>query len=1009
MDHTLQYHLHAINELCRICAKLALTRKEKRSFNKKSKCRDFQFDILSVFGIDISTDNDTKHSSHICRKCTSRIRNVKKLKSPTMMQAAHSDASKLKNVWVEFNVSDTCLVCNRFKLMGMGNPGLTTIKSHEKLLDNSGDTEIQKEIIPDKSQRGGCDIPLCPTGEEQTVITGPFVNLLCPPVTYSPGGDLPAVLIESTSESDSLSFCDLSNTTETQYRSPSPLSHMSLSRQRTGQLNSHEHRHVTALLHSTPKTRVALVDSQTSPVFKTDVHMSHLPITHTTAASPITCTDQTTKIQKSFTNIQTSPAFKYDLSLTDSLSFPTSQPLLPLEEKLATRLIKRKAEQEGNSLSCKTGGQPLTVQIVSKPRKNYTDISTSTKRRKCKEIEAHRSISIGIKEDNIASELSNEFKRNNDTIKNKVIENTGLKKEVTLDNTNVVAMKVDCGLSYQQLRKARQYLKKDGVHVPHEKKQRDLCNEITQDFIQTRNNVFDSSEGSEIIAPVGSIGNLTSFIISHLDSLNQTNQLTWHSGIPDNEIWIKFGGDHGKDSFKLTMQVVNVDKPNSKNNTIVLAMAYVKDSYDNLSIIMSDTNLQLENLAKLYWNGKLIKLFVFGDYDFYSKTFGISGARGTHPCLWCKISQKQIQQEQYTRAELRTLDSIKTDCDKWETETNADKKYASHFNNCINRPMINIELDRVAPPYLHILLGIMKKHHELLEKAADKLDQQIKDQHEDDTIGVKSGSIACSLIEYGSNWMGAEDKKETIRYVEALEVFGCEATKKSTRLEDLRDDLDNLPKTDIRARTGPIASQLDEKNKESNVIAQNYHGRSYIGNHCHTYFMKKVYEKCTTAIVEKTHELTKNTSIRRDSQHIKDTFDQLNNAYRQVHIHISHCEQISESELQFIDTLVHTYMSLYRTHFPNKVIPKQHFLEVHCVPWINRYGFGLGLHGEQGGELIHSTIAQAERSGRHIRKDQDKLKTVMKTHFLMTAPSLNNLTPQTQRRNKKTTVVKKLF
>ena len=103
-------------------------------------------------------------------------------------------------------------------------------------------------------------------------------------------------------------------------------------------------------------------------------------------------------------------------------------------------------------------------------------------------------------------------------------------------------------------------------------------------------------------------------------------------------------------------------------------------------------------------------------------------------------------------------------------------------------------------------------------------------------------------------------------------------------------------------------------------------------------------------------------------------------------------------------------MSLYRTHFPNKVIPKQHFLEVHCVPWINRYGFGLGLHGAQGGELIHSTIAQAERSGRHLCKDQDKLKTVvMKTHFLMTAPSLNNLTPQTQRRNKKTTVVKKLF
>ena len=68
------------------------------------------------------------------------------------MQAAHIDASKLKIILVEFNVSDTCLVCNHFKLMGKGNPGLQTIKSHEKLFDNSGDTEIQKEIIPDKSQ-----------------------------------------------------------------------------------------------------------------------------------------------------------------------------------------------------------------------------------------------------------------------------------------------------------------------------------------------------------------------------------------------------------------------------------------------------------------------------------------------------------------------------------------------------------------------------------------------------------------------------------------------------------------------------------------------------------------------------------------------------------------------------------------------------------------------------------------------------------------------------------------
>merc|ERR1711954_85956 len=50
-------------------------------------------------------------------------------------------------------------------------------------------------------------------------------------------------------------------------------------------------------------------------------------------------------------------------------------------------------------------------------------------------------------------------------------------------------------------------------------------------------------------------------------------------------------------------------------------------------------------------------------------------------------------------------------------ETGGDKTRAKYFHNCINRHMIDIELDHVAPPYFHILLGIMKKHHELLEIA----------------------------------------------------------------------------------------------------------------------------------------------------------------------------------------------------------------------------------------------------------------------------------------------------
>ena len=53
------------------------------------------------------------------------------------------------------------------------------------------------------------------------------------------------------------------------------------------------------------------------------------------------------------------------------------------------------------------------------------------------------------------------------------------------------------------------------------------------------------------------------------------------------------------------------------------------------------------------------------------------------------------------------------------------KKIAKLYNNAIRRPLVNIELDHVAPPYLHILLGITKKHHDLLEDECHSLDKLI--------------------------------------------------------------------------------------------------------------------------------------------------------------------------------------------------------------------------------------------------------------------------------------------
>ena len=44
-----------------------------------------------------------------------------------------------------------------------------------------------------------------------------------------------------------------------------------------------------------------------------------------------------------------------------------------------------------------------------------------------------------------------------------------------------------------------------------------------------------------------------------LDQYEEVNQLSWHDGaIPQNEIFIKVGGNHGGDSLRFILKVGNV-------------------------------------------------------------------------------------------------------------------------------------------------------------------------------------------------------------------------------------------------------------------------------------------------------------------------------------------------------------------------------------------------------------------------------------------------------------------
>lgn len=66
----------------------------------------------------------------------------------------------------------------------------------------------------------------------------------------------------------------------------------------------------------------------------------------------------------------------------------------------------------------------------------------------------------------------------------------------------------------------------------------------------------------------------------------RVQRLTWSKSIPEDEIWVKLGGDKGGSSFKMNFQIVNVPNPNSIQNTCVFAAFEAHDSTTNLHITL---------------------------------------------------------------------------------------------------------------------------------------------------------------------------------------------------------------------------------------------------------------------------------------------------------------------------------------------------------------------------------------------------------------------------------------
>ena len=125
---------------------------------------------------------------------------------------------------------------------------------------------------------------------------------------------------------------------------------------------------------------------------------------------------------------------------------------------------------------------------------------------------------------------------------------------------------------------------------------------------------------------------------------------------------------------------------------------------------------------------------------------------------------------------------------------------------------------------------------------------------------------------------------------------------------------------------------------------QAYHGRTFVGNHCHKYLQPSVTHDVCQSVVAKTFQLSDDVEVQKKAHDIASKYQILNELFTRVHKSTAHALPTTEEEINNLDSDIIRYMDFYRSDIAKqKIIPKQHILECHSTDFILLWKFGLGF------------------------------------------------------------------
>ena len=658
------------------------------------------------------------------------------------------------------------------------------------------------------------------------------------------------------------------------------------------------------------------------------------------------------------------------------------------EEAYFTKIARLKLQKGKNKsvVTCKTKAHPITLYRIRVARKGKTSstVRTPTKKARSKMIRDIMNVIAGSGEEDAIEQTAVNLKTMSEEKRAAILKYAAC-NQVSISTKTSTQIRARLLLSWSKQRTLRKIAKQEGIKFPSERKEREFQKKAVLGEVSVKEVAvyfYNKRQDRQIVqkTPMAYVENLPTFVTNLLDSYDKKEMLVWPSSMPKDEIWLKIGGDHGGGSFKMALQVANTQKPNSSASTHMIQIVECKDSVSNMQRVLCPLEQQVEALKSLTWRGKKIRVFLFGDYDFELKMFGISGAQSSFPCLWCQASREDIQMEltDFERQKIpqRSLNTVRNDNSDF-VAAGCPKEQAKLYHNVTTPPIWDIEIDHVTPPYLHILLGIVKKHHDLLEEHCYNLDKQLA------MAIARDGDVLYKERLTTIN----PDFLKAVRQVQLLM-----RRHKSTWLQKLK-DVEVFEK-----KSGPITQNLEKVLAKHKIEPQAFHSGAFIGNHCNKYLNTDVFGELLDSIVVEMYKLTENVDLHCSAQDVRDSFIQLNELFSRVHRLISHSMPIPDSQLEEIKQAISEYMQFFRMRFLHRtrVIPKQHMLEHHCVSWIRRWGFGMGLLGEQGGEQLHATVNNLKRRTWGMRRSADSLRTQLTEALLQTSPEVPDA-PKTEK------------